>query len=868
MMKRIWVVALLVLGGLVVPAVHAQEQKSQPYVVLVGIDKYQDKQIKPRLHAEADAKGLYELFAAKDQLGIDKDHIKLLLGAAAADAKYPAEQATKANIEKALHWLEKSGGKDDLVIFAFFGEGAPLGERACYFAVDSTFKNRAKDAIDSSDIEHIVDKLKSQRFVAMIDVNYLGFDIGKEKAPEPNQSKFYREFLSQGDEDKDPVPSRVLFMANPGLKPSLDLDKHGIFAQVLIDGLSGKADTEGYEADGNISVGELAKYLRKKLPELAREKGTTKEQKEQKPIILEAQNSDFIVAYSPQVHAQAVARIAKFDAIAKDKDLEKTVAEEGHRLLERMPKLEAQRELRKVYQKLADGKIELDGFNTARKEILDGTVISEREAGNYALVVMKAVDLVRKSYVKETTKGTLVENAIRGIYRNIEEEVPPGIKERLEKVKDMKEAELLRLLSEVRQKLGKREDLAKGHDITFSLRYMLSKLDKHTDYIPPEVVATFRSQTQGTFSGIGVQIRRNEARDFLQVVTPIFNSPAAKAGMQAEDIITTIIAEYDPKTGKKYEKPEITSTKGMTTEEAVKKILGKPGTEVKLLVEREGAEKPLEFKLIRGKIEVESVLGVKRGDDASWTYVIDPENRICYVRLTQFSSNSYRDLEKVMKDLSRQGGIKGFILDLRFNPGGLLDSSIKISDLFIDDGMIVSIRHRDGTETSYVGRSDGSYTTFPMVCLINGGSASASEIVSACLQDHGRAIIMGSRSYGKGSVQTINDFVNDSALKLTTATFWRPSGRNLNRASTKGRDEDEWGVTPNAGFILKLSKKDENDLQDAQRDAEIIRKGAKSEKKSDFRDRQLDMAVDYLRNQIRTSAAAARKDADGDAGNR
>jgi carboxyl-terminal processing protease len=292
----------------------------------------------------------------------------------------------------------------------------------------------------------------------------------------------------------------------------------------------------------------------------------------------------------------------------------------------------------------------------------------------------------------------------------------------------------------------------------------------------------------------------------------------------------------------------------MTTEDAVKKILGKPGTRVKLIVEREGSPKPLEFTLIRSNIEVESVLGTKRNKDDTWNYVIDPENKICYVRLTQFAENTYRDLEKVMKQLSKEG-IKGFILDLRFNPGGLLDSSIKIADLFIDDGMIVTIRHRDGSETSYVGRSDGSYTTFPMVCLINGGSASASEIVSACLQDHGRAIIMGSRSYGKGSVQTIHLFENDSRLKLTTATFWRPSGRNLNKASTPGLETDEWGVTPNTGYIIKLSGKELDDLQESQREAEIIRRGKSSESpKTEFRDRQLDMALDYLRGQIRTAA--------------
>ena len=864
MMKRIAFWALALFSPLMTTSsLQADEQTGRPVVVIVGIDKYQDPQIKSRKHAEADAKALYDLFLSKDHLGVEADHAKLLLGSGQGD-----QAATKKNIEAALHWLEKTGKKDDLVIFAIFGNGAPLGERSCYFAVDSTFKNRAKDAIASGDIETIIDKLQSERFVAMVDVHFMGFDAGKEKAPEPNLQNFYREFLSQGDETKDPSPSRVAFIAGSAVKGSIDLEKHGIFAQVLLDGLNGKADSFGYEADGNITVSELAKYVRKAVPDIARTVGVTKDQKEQKSGVLEAQSTDFIVAYTPQVHAKAVSNLQKFQTLAKENRLDPKLIEEGQNLLARMPKLEAQQSLRKAYQSFILGKLDVAALTAERKSVLDTTTLSDADANRYAITVMNAAELVRKSYYKNVVKQPMVEHAITGLFKTIEEKIPSEIKKRLENVKEMNDVALHQLLIDARRHLGKREDLAKGQDITNSLNGMLGKLDKHTGYIPPEVVEQFRSGTSGKFKGIGVQIRRNEARDQLQVVTPIFNSPAHKAGLKANDIITTIISEVDPKTGEAYPEAIVTPTKGLTTEDAVKKILGKPGTRIKLMVEREGNAKPIEYTLIRGTIEVESVLGAKRGPKDAWDFVIDPDNRICYVRLTQFSENTYEELEKAMKQLSKQG-IKGFILDLRFNPGGLLDSSIKISDLFIDDGMVVSVRYRDGTETSYVGRSDGSYLTFPMVCLINSGSASASEIVSACLQDHGRAIVMGTRSFGKGSVQTIHGFDNRSILKLTTATFWRPSGRNLNKSSTKGADSDEWGVTPNKGFELKLSKKEENELFDHLREQEIIRSGAPpspgTATKTEFRDRQLDMALEYLRGQIRT---AARKDPNRDIENR
>ncbi len=847
----------LALFGIKTSARAEEEHVPQPYVVLVGIDKYQDAQIKSRKHAEADAKALYDLFLSKDHLGVAAKNMKLLLGT--PDKTRNSEPATRANVMKALQWLEKNTKKDDLVIFAYLGNGAPIGERSCYFALDSTYKNRDKDAVASADIEGVVDHIQSQKLVALIDVNFLGFDSGTEPAPDPNLQNFYKEFINV-DDPKIVAPSRVVFLPNSGLKPSLDLDKHGVFTQALLNGLSGKADSEGYEPDGNITINELVKFFRKEVHDLAMTHGKFDEEKGQFPAVLEGQSQDFNVSMNPAAYPKAMDRLARFDKLVIDQKLEKNIAEEGHNFLSRMPKLEAQQNLRKAYQKLVDGKSDATAFLDERKTILEETKLSERDAGQYATMVMRAIKMVRDGYVKDVNSGTLTADAVRGMYKALNEKVPSAIKERLDNVKTMKEAQLVSLLTDARLQLGKREDLAEGNDITLSLHGMLGKLDKHTDYIDPKLLERFKIDMQGQFSGIGVQIRKNNTKDQLQVVTPIMGSPAYKAKVYANDIITTIVREVDSN-GKPLKEPEVIPTKGMSTEDAVKKILGKSGTKIKILVEREGTEKPLEFNLIRGKVEVESVLGYKRNEDDSWNYVIDPESKICYVRLTQFSVNTHRDLEKIMKRLNKEAGIKGFILDLRFNPGGLLDQAVKISDLFIDDGMIVSIRPRNGPETTYVGKSDGSYTAFPMVCLINGMSASASEIVSACLQDHGRAIVVGSRSYGKGSVQTIHNFYTGGQLKLTTATFWRPSGRNLNRDTSYPRKDDdpaEWGVTPNDGFRINLGRKEELDLQDFQRENEIIHQpGYKApEGKAQFKDRQLDAALEYLRGQIRTAAEA------------
>jgi carboxyl-terminal processing protease len=237
------------------------------------------------------------------------------------------------------------------------------------------------------------------------------------------------------------------------------------------------------------------------------------------------------------------------------------------------------------------------------------------------------------------------------------------------------------------------------------------------------------------------------------------------------------------------------------------------------------------------------------------------------MRLTQFQRGSARDMKNAMKKLEKEG-VKGLILDLRFNPGGLLDSAVQISDLFIDDGLIVTIKPRVGREQSYGGEHEDSYLNFPMVCLVNGGSASGSEIVSACLQDHKRAIIMGERSYGKGSVQNIQPFSSTGGeIKLTTASFWRPNGKNLNKSSIKGYDKmspedlakEDWGVKPDKGYEVKLTRTEREELFEQMRDKEVIGGKKDPKEKKEVKDKQLDTALDYLKSQIKTASTGATK---------
>lgn len=826
------------------PARAAEETAAKAYVLLVGVDQFPDEQITPRTHAQADVKALYDVFTNKDYLGIDAQHIKLLLGK--SDEKRHSEPATRDNLLKALHWLATKPNKNDLVILGLFTQGAPLGERVCYFTSDSTFKDRGKKAITAAEVENELNQMKSQNFCLFLDVNYRGFTPDKdEKSPELNPQNMYKEFL--GKDEEGTHEGRTIFLAKLGLEPSIELDKHGLFAQVLLDGLKGGADSQGYEPDGLVIVDELATYLNKKRVELSSKYGKTKEQRERSIIVYQSPGMHTVLTRNPAVTPKVAERLTKLAKLAEEKEIASQILEEGQRLLSQMPKLEAFRTLRKKYQELTDGKLTLADFHQARQKVFEGLKYNRDEAADFAAKIIRATQRVREEYVKEMKQGELIGWAISGLYQAIDEKVPKETKERLDKVKDLTEKELTNLLADVREQLGRREDLDNHKDIDVTLQQMLRHLDPYTTYVDPETIERFKQETDATFTGIGVQIRKDTDRDMLKVVTPIKDSPAYKAGIKTGDVITQIKREMDSK-GKKLETPEIISTKGLEMGEAVRKIKGEPKTKVKITIERDG--EPKEFEITRDHVDVETVIGVKRRDDDTWNYLVDPQDRIAYVRLNSFAQGTYNDLLKVINRLNQKDKeIKGLILDLRFNPGGLLGSAVLISDMFIDDGRIVSIRPRAGKEMAYNGESRDSFTKFPMVVLVNRYSASGAEIVAACLQDHGRAIVMGERTYGKGSVQTIQNF-EGGKLKMTTASYWRPSGQNINRPSTGGKEDDEWGVSPDKGYVLKLPQQEREDLIEQFRDQEIIGRNETASKK-EFKDRQLDMALTYLRGQIK-----------------
>jgi carboxyl-terminal processing protease len=290
--------------------------------------------------------------------------------------------------------------------------------------------------------------------------------------------------------------------------------------------------------------------------------------------------------------------------------------------------------------------------------------------------------------------------------------------------------------------------------IESAINGMLAGLDPHSSYMDAKSFRDMQVQTRGEFGGLGIEVTMEDG--LIKVVAPIDETPAAKAGVMANDIISHLDDE---------------PVQGLTLNQAVDKMRGPVNTKIKLKIIRKGAEKPIDIAITRDVIRVRSVRSNLNGDD------------VVYIRVTQFNEQTTEGVRKAINDLTAQTGdkLKGFVIDLRNNPGGLLDQAISVSDAFLERGEIVSTRGRNAEETQRFNARAGDLTKAkPVIVLINGGSASASEIVAGALQDHKRATIIGTRSFGKGSVQTIIPLGSgNGALRLTTARYFTPSGRSI-----------------------------------------------------------------------------------------
>jgi carboxyl-terminal processing protease len=345
-----------------------------------------------------------------------------------------------------------------------------------------------------------------------------------------------------------------------------------------------------------------------------------------------------------------------------------------------------------------------------------------------------------------------------------------------------------RVLSDVFDLLDKKYIRELGSEKLFDsgLKALLKDLDPHSHYYNPQEAKEFRLGLKDKFGGIGVMLKTDTTSEHPEVMARFLNAPAARAGIQKGDVIV----EVDGQSTRKWVREQVTS-----------RLMGPVGTTINVSVRRPGQEKVKTFSIRRNTILLSSIRGLDRSDSAFW---LDETSGIGYIRISRFAEDTVPGFRSAFSQLKKRG-MRALAIDLRGNFGGLLSAAVKTADIFVDSGLIVRSVGRGGKEEKWTARK-GEEVAMPIAVLINEDTASASEVLAACLQDHHRALIVGVRSFGKGSIQRLFSVGKDGAMvKLTTALYYPPSGRNIDKLS-KPDGSDEWGISPDPGLEVKLDQ--------------------------------------------------------------
>ena len=480
-------------------------------------------------------------------------------------------------------------------------------------------------------------------------------------------------------------------------------------------------------------------------------------------------------------------------------------------------------------QLVEEGEEPLPPFNP-----IDGTWRDKLAAVNERMV-LEPIALAANYHVDEVDGAKLLLGGLRGVETLVN--TPDLAQEFPLMVDDLRRETFLSQVAEAKAMVEARRNRASRYDMITVVRSLLraneetvridaqallhefgngamAELDPFSSIIWPDEVGDFRRSTDGNFTGVGVQITLNEMRE-LEVVTPLSGTPASRAGMRAGDIIRKVDGE---------------NTLGITLNQAVDRITGPKGTPVELTVERPGVEEPIIFNLERDTIPVYATKGWERNGvgEQDWNYFIDPERGIGYMRITQFNGNTTAELRRAVNQMRREGDLNGLIIDLRYNPGGLLPEAVSVANFFLKvprhGERIVTQEDKDGRiMEEHKARPSGSVLPeVPLVVLINAGSASASEIVAGALQDYGRAVIVGERSFGKGSVQNVYTLHGGAAqFKLTTHFYKLPSGRKIHRSPLPTPDgKPDWGIAPDV--VVEMLPAQISDSLITRQDADVV----------------------------------------------
>lgn len=765
--------------------------------VIVGVEQYAKLPVPPRPTASRDASRLYDRLVAKEGVGASVDRVRLLLDH--PDPGRGGVAATADQFRRTLKNVAQFARPDDVFLLAIEADGLPERDEFRWLFADAEAEQFAKTTLLTSELRRLLDEIPCHCALLLVDVSIA--PAAKALALEPalahaNWPAAFKGLVG---------PGRHVLAASDGLTlPPADRQQgEGLFWSAVAEGLGGAADREGGEPDSWVTARELCAYVQATVPPRAQALGLAGgkpevfTQNRLASVPLENQVADAPIARNRSQQA-AVERVQQQLAErSRAGMIDRDVTADGARLLARMPPLAAERRLRTAYEQYLRGAADLTALLALRQEVLAERRLPPPEASEFARQVLVAFDLVEKYYVLPNYGSRTVAAGLRGLFRAADEPVPAALEGSLRAIEQLDSTALENLLLQVRFQLGRRDDLAGQKAIDECLWSMMQPLDIHSHYLSGPLLQEFKKQNEGHFAGVGVLVRLDRVTNSIVVTTPLANSPALRAGIRADDRIVAING---------------TNVERIDLDQALEAMTGRKGETISLIIERPGVARRLRFDLVCEEIKVETVVGLRRRPDRSWDYWLDAAARLGYVRLTSFARDTSADLGRLLRQFERDG-LRGLVLDLRFNGGGDLPAAVEVADLFVEDGTIVRVRARTADRKVWRGNRIGTYRGFPLAVLVNRLSASGSEIVAAAIADHRRGMIVGERTYGKGSIQYVLEITGaPGALKLTTAWFDRPNGQCLHRMPG-AKESDEWGVRPTPGFEVPLYWEEVDQLQ-------------------------------------------------------
>ncbi len=467
---------------------------------------------------------------------------------------------------------------------------------------------------------------------------------------------------------------------------------------------------------------------------------------------------------------------------------------------------------------------------------------TDPDADKFAAAVREVHQTLEAKSIVRPSPSRLAKLSLRGLYKAHGQELPDDLCERLKNEKATG-AELRALLRDGYRCLAAHHEMTVETAVDDAILFTLKAIDPHASWQTSDFSCEL---TTIGLAGVGVELRLDAKTGMPTVVTPIKDGPAYRAGVRAGDIITHVTPLRDCEVNPDIEEnPQATAGAGLP--QVYRWLLGPADSRVVLTVRRAGVKEPLPLYMRCGGVRIDTVHGWRRKDDDSWDFQLDKEKKIGYLRIRQFGVGTPEELENALKEMEAQGA-RGVILDLRFCEGGLLGQMIQASALFLDTGdLVTKVQYREYPSDEYFCKDSKRRKDMKVVCLINGQTASAAELFAAALQDHQRAVIVGQRSCGKGSVQRVES-INDHDLTFTMAVLLRPNGKKLARIELSGRDADEWGVVPDVANVVQLEPKEQDALKEYLDQQRIIpRRDVPVKEPPAFKDRQLQRALDVLR---------------------